>query len=268
MAKLTKKSYKRKRVLMGLALFMSIALVSTGFAAWVISSSVEKNGDGNVSAGTVSDKSLELVINNAEDLGTIKFEPKKEDNSGRVRYEGNDSDNYESLSVTVTGQITKNPEYLGDLTIQLVELNETGDAALDLADSKLAKAAAANKNYISLPECFYNPIKLNAQGSTFYNTTDNTFSYKITFGWGSAFGGVNPGYYYDGLDGEGNEYNQDDTEGQAIKKAGLDITDKAMIDTLVDLRNVVYGTNETMEEQNKNGTKGPQYRVIVKATTN
>lgn len=268
MAKLTKKSYKRKRVLMGLALFMSIALVSTGFAAWVISSSVEKNGDGNVSAGTVSDKSLELVINNAEDLGTIKFEPKKEDNSGRVRYEGNDSDNYESLSVTVTGQITKNPEYLGDLTIQLVELNETGDAALDLDDSKLAKAAAANKNYISLPECFYNPIKLNAQGSTFYDTSDNTFSYTITFGWGSAFGGVNPGYYYDGLDGEGNEYNQDDTEGQAIKKAGLDITDKAMIDTLVDLRNVVYGTNETMEEQNKNGTKGPQYRVIVKATTN
>ena len=56
MAKLTKKSYKRKRVLMGLALFMSIALVSTGFAAWVISSSVEKEGEGHVSAGTVSDK--------------------------------------------------------------------------------------------------------------------------------------------------------------------------------------------------------------------
>jgi hypothetical protein len=41
-----------------------------------------------------------------------------------------------------------------------------------------------------------------------------------------------------------------------------------MIDTLVDLRNVVYGTNETMEQQNQNGTKGPQYQVIVKATTN
>ena len=41
-----------------------------------------------------------------------------------------------------------------------------------------------------------------------------------------------------------------------------------MIDTLVDLRNVVYGTNETMEEQNEKGSKGPKYQVIVKATTN
>lgn len=261
MAKLTKKSYKRKRVLMGLALFMSIALVSTGFAAWVISSSVEKEGEGNVSAGTVSDKSLELVINNAEDLGTIKFEPKREDNSGRVRYEGNDSDNYESLSVTVTGKITKNPEYLGELTIQLVELNEAGDAPLAQADSKLAKAAAADKNYISLPECFYHPIKLNAQGSTFYNPTDNSFSYTITFGWGDKFKGINPGYYYDGLDAEGNADEEIEEEVKAI-------TDKAMIDTLVDLRNVVYGTNETMEQQNQNGTKGPKYQVIVKATTN
>lgn len=259
MAKLTKKSYKRKRVLMGLALFMSIALVSTGFAAWVISSSVEKEGEGNVSAGTVSDKSLELVINNAEDLGTIKFEPKKEDNSGRVRYEGNNSDNYESLSVTVTGQITKNPEYLGDLTIQLVELNETGDAALPQANSKLA--AAADKGYITLPECFYNPIKLNEQGSTFYNTTDNSFSYTITFGWGSTFRGANPGYYYDGLDAEGNADADIAAEVELIK-------DFEMIEKLVDLRNVVYGTNETMEEQNDNGSVGPKYQVIVKATTN
>ena len=87
MAKLTKKSYRRKRMLMGLALFMSIALISTGFAAWVISSSVEKDGGGNVSAGTVSDKSISLEINNAADLGTVKFEPCKEDTSGRVRYE-------------------------------------------------------------------------------------------------------------------------------------------------------------------------------------
>lgn len=259
MAKLTKKSYKRKRVLMGLALFMSIALVSTGFAAWVISSSVEKNGEGNVSAGTVSDKSLELVINNANDLGSIKFEPKKEDNSGRVRYEGNNSDNYESLSVTVTGQITKNAAYLGDLTIQLVELNETGDASLPQDNSKLA--AAADKGYITLPECFYNPIKLNEQGSTFYNTTDNSFSYTITFGWGSTFKGANPGYYYDGLDAEGNADADISAEVELIK-------DFEMIETLVDLRNVVYGTNETMEEQNANGSVGPKYQVIVKATTN
>ena len=62
MAKLTKKSYRRKRMLMGLALFMSVALISTGFAAWVISSSVEKESNSNVQVGTISDKSIGLTV--------------------------------------------------------------------------------------------------------------------------------------------------------------------------------------------------------------
>ena len=39
---------------------------------------------------------------------------------------------------------------------------------------------------------------------------------------------------------------------------------------LVQLRNKIYGTNETLEEQIANAatTKGPQYKVTVKATTN
>lgn len=37
MAKLTRNSYKRKIILFGVIVFMSIALISTGFAAWVMS---------------------------------------------------------------------------------------------------------------------------------------------------------------------------------------------------------------------------------------
>ena len=35
--KLTRKSYKRNIIVFGLMFFMGIALVSTGFAAWVLS---------------------------------------------------------------------------------------------------------------------------------------------------------------------------------------------------------------------------------------
>lgn len=41
MAKLTKNSYKRKVILFGVLLFMSIALISTGFAAWIMSTNAK-----------------------------------------------------------------------------------------------------------------------------------------------------------------------------------------------------------------------------------
>ena len=39
MSKITRRTYKRKKILMGAALFGAVGLVSTGFAAWVLSAS-------------------------------------------------------------------------------------------------------------------------------------------------------------------------------------------------------------------------------------
>lgn len=260
MAKLTKKSHKRRRLLMGLSVFMSIALVSTGFAAWVISSSVQEEGSGNVSVGNVSDKSLALVINNADNLGNFVFEPNQADTSGRVR---NDGLNFESLSVTVTGAITQNPEYLGELTIELVEMDYLGAQALPKDNSNLKKAADAG--YITLPECFYNKVKLveNSTPTEFYNASDNTFSYTITFGFGELFKGINPGYFYDYKDNEGN-----DQTDQTIIDAASGVSDEDMIKNLVNFRNTVYGIEETLEQNKESSAVGPKYKVIVRATTN
>lgn len=260
MAKLTKKSHKRRRLLMGLSVFMSIALVSTGFAAWVISSSVTEEGEGNVQAGNISNKSLALEIDNAKSLGTFKFEPNRNDGSGRVRFEGGESTNYESLSVEVTGRITQNPEYLGELTIELVETDQF-DVPLPKENSNLAKAAEAG--FITLPECFYKQVKLNETGSEFFNVTDHSFKYTVEFGWGEVFHGINPGYFYDYKTNDG----QDQTD-SAIVKAAEDIDDETMIQTLVDLRNTIYGINESVEENATSSAAGPKYKVLVRATTN
>ncbi len=246
MAKLTKKSYKRRRVVMGLALFMSIALISTGFAAWVISSQSKDNGSGNVTVGTISDKSIEITINNKNDLGTFKFEPDKNDTTGRVRYEGNGSENYESLTVTISGSVT-NPNYLGSLTIKLVELNPETNEEIALDSSNLK--AASDKNYIGLPDCFYEEVEL--KGTDAYTSSDEskgTFEYDITFTWGSEFGLVNPSIYYD--------------------EEGSDVPDSNMLQTLVDLRNTIYGTSDVVGGEQDTNTNSPKYKVIVTATSN
>ena len=58
MSKITRRSYKRKKIVMGVALFGAIALVSTGFAAWVLSASAQNQQQGNIKVGEVSDKSM------------------------------------------------------------------------------------------------------------------------------------------------------------------------------------------------------------------
>lgn len=175
MAKLTRNSYKRKIILFGVIVFMSIALISTGFAAWVMSQEKKKSTSGNVTVGAVTEGNIEVILDELT-VKDFKFEPKESDTTGRVR---NDNTNFESLTVTVTGTI-KNTQFLKEATIKM----NVKDAV------KQAEAAG----YIILPECANSEVVLTLTES---GTNEKKFSYDITFKWGSKFGGENPGEYYD-----------------------------------------------------------------------
>lgn len=175
MAKLTRNSYKRKIILFGVIVFMSIALISTGFAAWVMSQEKKQSTSGNVSVGAVTEGNIEVILDELT-VKDFKFEPKEGDNTGRVRSDGT---NFESLTVTVTGTI-KNTQFLKEATIKM--------------NVKDAVKQAETAGYIILPECANSEVVLTLTGS---GTNEKKFSYNITFKWGSKFGGENPGEYYD-----------------------------------------------------------------------
>lgn len=175
MAKLTRNSYKRKIILFGVIVFMSIALISTGFAAWVMSQEKKKSTSGNVTVGAVTEGNIEVILDELT-VKDFKFEPKKSDTTGRVR---NDGTNFESLTVTVTGTI-KNTQFLKEATIKM--------------NVKDAVKQAETAGYIILPECANSEVVLTLTES---GTNEKKFSYNITFKWGSKFGGENPGEYYD-----------------------------------------------------------------------
>lgn len=177
MAKLTRNSYKRKIILFGVIVFMSIALISTGFAAWVMSQEKKQSTSGNVTVGAVTEGNIEVILDELT-VKDFKFEPKESDKTGRVR---NDGTNFESLTVTVTGTI-KNTQFLdvNNTTIKMIVKDEV----------KQAETAG----YIILPECAKNEVVLTLIDS---GTNEKKFSYEITFKWGSKFGGDNPGEYYD-----------------------------------------------------------------------
>lgn len=175
MAKLTRNSYKRKIILFGVIVFMSIALISTGFAAWVMSQEKKQSTSGNVTVGAVTEGNIEVILDELT-VKDFKFEPKESDTTGRVR---NDNTNFESLTVTVTGTI-KNTQFLKEATIKM--------------NVKDAVKQAETAGYIILPECANSEVVLTLTES---GTNEKKFSYDITFKWGSKFGGENPGEYYD-----------------------------------------------------------------------
>ncbi len=175
MTKLTSNSYKRKIILFGVIVFMSIALISTGFAAWVMSQEKKQSTSGNVSVGAVTEGNIEVILDELT-VKDFKFEPKESDTTGRVR---NDNTNFESLTVTVTGTI-KNTQFLKEATIKM--------------NVKDAVKQAETAGYIILPECANSEVVLTLTES---GTNEKKFSYDITFKWGSKFGGENPGEYYD-----------------------------------------------------------------------
>lgn len=178
--KITRNAYKRKVILFGLMVFMSIALISTGFAAWILSKEATQEGGGNVTVGSVDTTGvIGLTIDNADNLGNFVFEPKESDTTGNVK---NDGENFENLSITITG-IIENADVLNSLTVSLTV-------------SEVVKNAAA-AGYIVLPECESKAVELVGTSQLTVNKNKGTFNYIITFKWGSKFNGMNPGEYYD-----------------------------------------------------------------------
>lgn len=183
MARLTRNSYKRKIILFGVFVFMSIALISTGFAAWVMSADDKVENDGNVDVGLVNDSTIDIVLDDLEGIEAFSFlfEPAP----GDVKAEGNRvhleevTDGVapsENLKLTITGHIT-NPG----------NLKENGLTILLTLPVGMQKAVELN--YIVLPDCVVEtPVTVEEDGS---------FEYTIEIKWGSAFKGMNPSLYFD-----------------------------------------------------------------------
>ena len=203
MARLTKNSYKRKIIVFGLLVFMSIALISTGFAAWIMSQEAKVENEGNVSVGVVDDSRItfenlkyDLVIvdyegnelsgdaySNATQAGlNFLFEPRHGDSTGNIQWDKNDT-NCEIMKLHVSGYIT-NLTLLkdGKFTVNLVVTEGVHNCL--------------TKNFIQLKD-FANPVKDDQTGLYTYTreiapASNGTFDYYVEFVWGSVFNGENP----------------------------------------------------------------------------
>ncbi len=232
--RLTRRSYKRKIITLGISIFSALAMFATGFASWIISSDATAAPDGNVEVGVITDKSITiepLDKNSGKfiNVNVIAFEPAANDVAGAEKLEDNvgknnglggrvysDNDTSESLEIVFEAKIT-GFKHIGELTVKLDVPEGVKKAAAQ------TNAETGAKNYITLPVCASSDqaIKIDTTktsggtaGQDGYWTLEKiegeddayNFTYTIKFGWGEFFGGMNPSIFYDKANDDNGTY--------------------------------------------------------------
>ncbi len=220
MAKLTRKLYKRKKIAFAAVILGGVALVSSGFAAFVLSQDKTVNGSGSINVGQVSDGALEMTITskikgNIADKeykdgwkdgnpipvkdsvkDTFRFDAKYGDMDGRAKWDGT---HYEHLEIKYTVVISSATQSFDHLTITM-------------AQNTWVDAQVAKKNIVA-PVCYNKEASSNASDKDLQITVkeenpsqanDNKYTwtaeYSVAFTWGETFKGLNPTEYYDKKD--------------------------------------------------------------------
>lgn len=192
--RLTRNSFKRKIITAGIAIFATLAISTTGFAAWILSASASKEQEGGVTVGVVDKTQIEISdLSFTDDKKDFLFEPLASDNTGRVRA-GSTSEN-------LTVQFTCTINYVSAATNITVtfEQPEWIEAAVTAGYLVAPDLGGSNTVTIKSSEGITSAASL-PTGWTYAENTEQdkgTLTCTLTYAWGAVFGGQNPGIYYD-----------------------------------------------------------------------
>lgn len=191
---------KKRTLTIAISLLACVALLGVGFASWIITADFGTETEGNVTVDTVRDDSITFSnVRFEESKDTIKFAPVA---SGEGAWLVTEGSVLEQLEVVIMFDVSNE---------QYALLNETNGIKVTVAEvlgtNTLTYADAQTAGYVgALPystEAAF--TKSSATGSAglssgqYYITTSETtttITLKISFTWGSTFGGQNPTDYY------------------------------------------------------------------------
>lgn len=208
-----KKKTRSKVIAASIAILSSAAVVSTGFAAWVISGGDSKPVNGTITADTVINSVHTITLDKDGNDGNVFFGAPEEMTNSSAWLKNNTKDKKEDLTASfgftvagLEGDVSdKKPSELFDSAKFKLEETTTDEAskyskysdlnylaALPAFDfnTKTSYDTATNK----VPDIYLVPGKYTAGSGDNYGTQH--FTVTIQFGWGSKFGGKNPYEYY------------------------------------------------------------------------
>lgn len=205
MRKELKSKSRRKWLLGGSLAFASVALLTTGFATWVIGTT-KTSGDGEVHIGadTAKDNSVELTFNLDENDNRIFVSEAVGDTNPNLKIERGESEadtepdwtiKIKDLNVVV-GETFYESLKGKDLKIvfELQKGVETDNNSV--TDDKVGVRTGSPWNYIKLAKSEFSVTlpETYPAGGMIYDISDNDKTFSFT--WGSYFGEKAPSVFY------------------------------------------------------------------------
>lgn len=206
MRKELKSKSRRKWLIGGSLAFASVALLTTGFATWVITVSAKtKNTDTNVNVDTVRNESIVLTYTLDENDKSIYLGEKVAVSNGNLQYEVNKENKVADFQITLKdvkvtwgkdfSQEVKSLDFSLPETYKSDELPQTDVPSLNLVSKDKDKIGRSNwtegnKTYVDLAENQNRAFPGN--GSENVKLDGNAYVWNIgvvtlNFKWGSFF---------------------------------------------------------------------------------
>lgn len=172
---------KRKSIILAASILGSVAIVSTGFAAWVITIDKGTTATGNIEVDTVSDGSIVLTAGDVSK--SIVFGAREKTNTVQNSWlVYSDTAKNENLTANVTLTVV-GKEYLDTTTPFTYTLEEVAGEG-----NSTPYAAAVTAGYVT---------SLDNVSVIFSNVNeDNQATVTLTFSWGTYFNNTNPIDFY------------------------------------------------------------------------
>lgn len=184
---------KRKTMTLVLCLLAALALVSVGFASWVISADATGDATGNITVDTVSDHRLSVQ---AEVNTSFVFGKYHGETTPTHSWLSNNGDQNEVLTATIKVTLTKTAsntatDWYQNLTIEgLLE-------GVDLSDGKdIFDLTYGTDNKTFIQHVASNEFKYGAFKLDETDHTKATGTVTVSINWGTLFNGQNPYLYY------------------------------------------------------------------------
>ena len=168
MKKVTRHAFSKKAIMITASLFVTLALITTGFAAWLISSGASGEGTGNITTATIDDAHLGLTVAMAEGKDFVCFGPQADDKVPHIMYDppkDGEKDDKEVLTATVTGTI-KNYVRLKEFNIT-IKISDKALTAAGYTWTETNEGSLKNRTYT------YNKA-LTAAGYTWTETNEGS----------------------------------------------------------------------------------------------
>lgn len=196
-----KKSSKSKSLTFGIAILSSAAIVSTGFAAWVITGGAEASVSGTITADTVENHEHTIKFeNDATNLGSIFFGAPTNP-TGTPNWLGANGTEKEKLSIKTTFTVANvTDEIKNDDKTSFQKLFDDGDGKTRFeettggTDATKKYKTLSDKTYLAdLPTILFGDtsdsvgVHITFVSKDVDNKNTATFNLKIVFGWGDYF---------------------------------------------------------------------------------